>query len=716
MDKVAFGMQIQDLLDAEKPQVAQALALIGQQLADDSKDAIRAFVALTEVVVKAQDLAGAVACVEFFGAHSTELKGIDLPQLREVVRRCATTTEEKLFIDAIGLNTAIATAIVKRLGLLIALKPGTYVNSTSWGFGKVQSIDTFYSKVIIDFESKKNHAMSLAVAGQNLTIADENHLMTRLATEPEAIKAMAEKHPAELVRLTLQSYGPLTIARLTDRIIATGLITQANWKTFWDAARRGLKADKQHPVEIPAKRTEPIRILEAEEDFGDKWLKGYAKERDIKAIFEGALAIVANKKGLPDSYRETVANRLNFALKGANNTDFARYAQVACLLRKLGLSTEEEQAKQVATLMDADEQDNLLLAMKGLAARDVSAMVEFLLAVDASVKPALLSRLPKMNSVSLGATLATLKDDEETGAAVREQLTRQAQPVPTLVVWALRNREAAEAWKVPGLNELVTQAMHIVEQRLTGENLRMRNTLQAYFDSDKWLKETVLALTPFERQVMFERIQASITWDTASQRTLLVRMVRYDPTLATLRRVEKAKKEHEHLTSQRSLTALKLAYDHLVQEEIPANTRDIATARSYGDLRENAEYQFAKEHQRVLVSKQGELERTLSTLKVTDFADATTSEVSMGTRVTVETTEGTKAYTILGELDRDETLNIISCRSRLADALLGKTVGTKVELPAEKGTLAATITAIEAMDDAVKAWLAQVPTEYQPNA
>lgn len=717
MDKVAFGMQIQDLLEAERPDASAALKLIGAQLGEDAKGAVRAFVALTETVVKAKDLRGAIACVAFYAAHGEELKGIDLAQMREVVRRSATTAEEKLFVDSIGLNTAIATAIVRRLSVLLALQPGVYVSSTSWGFGQVQSIDSFYGKVIIDFESKKGHAMSLTVAGQNLSVADEGHLMTRYLKNREEIVELAKKHPAELVRLTLESYGPMPVQRLADRLASIGLVPPAEWKSFWESARRSLKADKGHPVEIPAKRSDPIRLLEEEEDFGEKWLRRFAKERDIKAIYDGTLAMLAAKKGeMPDSYRDTIANRLNFALKGADRTDFARYAQLAVLLRKLELSSPSEQETQADTLLEKDEQDNLLLSMRGLAARDVAAMVSFILAVRPDQKSAILARLPQMNSVSLGATLGALAGDAETGDTVRSLLARRSNPVPTLVVWALRNRSAATEWKVPSLNELVTQAIHIVEQRLTGEELKMRNALQAFFDSARWLEEICKELSAFDRQVMFERIQASTSWDTASQRNVLVRMVRFDPELAKLRRAVKAQQERQHLTSQRSLTAFRLAYDHLINVEIPANTRDIATARSYGDLRENAEYQFAKDHQRVLLSKQDEMDRTLRLLKPTDFANASCDVVSMGTRVTVESREGDTTYTILGELDRDEALNIISCRSRLAIALLGQKVGATVELPAERGAIAATIKAIEPLDDAVKAWLAQVPTAYAPNA
>lgn len=713
MDKNEFEGQMQELLKAEPLNLEAITTLIRNRLTEDVKGAVRAFSVLTEVVVDQKSLANAVACMKFYSEHAEQLRDITLNQMREVIRRSATTAEDKLLVDSIGLNTAIASAIVRRLSVLLALKPGVYVNSQSWGFGQVQQIDTFYSKVIIDFSGKKGHAMSLSVAGQNLSVADDNHLMTRYMKDPESIKTMVEKHPGEVVRLTIQSYGEMSVIRLAERLAETGLVPQANWKKFWESARRSLKADKANPVEIPTKRTDPIRLLDAEEDFGDKWLARYARQKDIKSIYDSTIALmVAKKNELPDGYRKTVGERLAFALKGAERTDYPRYAQLAVLMRTLGLSTEEAQRAQVELLLEEDETENLLCAMRGLSARDVTALAEFLLAVKPESKGILLDYLPQYNSVSLSAVLGVLANDEATGNAVRTILARQANVVPTMVVWALRNYNSNTTWQLPSLNELVTTAIYIIEQRHTGENLKMRNTLQAFFDSARWLEDLCKQLTSFDRQVIFERIQASTAWETTSQRNILVRMAHNDPALAKFRRQVKTQTEQEHITSLRSYTAMQLAYDHLINVEIPANTRDIATARSYGDLRENAEYQFAKDHQRVLLSRQDEMARRLKALKVADFSNVSTDTVAPGTRVTLKTDKGELVYTILGELDSDETLNIISCRTRLAAALLGKRTGDAVELPAEKGVLRATVTGISVMDDAVRAWLADIPTTH----
>lgn len=718
MDKTEFNDKIQTLLNADTLDTPAILALMTEGLTVDAKSVARAFSAWTEAIVKSKDFAGSIQAMAFFAKHHDVLKTVEINMMREVIRRSANTTEEKLFIDSIGLNSAIATAIVSRLSVLIALKPGVYVSSPSWGFGQIQSMDTFYGKIIIDFESKKGHSMSLAVASQNLTVAADDHIMTQFLKDKEAVLEKALKHPAEIIRMMLQSYGPLPIQRLQDRLIATGIVSEAKWKTFWESARRSIKSASPCLVEIPAKRTEPLRLIEKEETFDADWCAKFTKVRDIKAIYDKVILLRDTKVEQTDVLKDAIKNRLNFALKGAKNADFPRYAQIATLLKQLGLSTEDERKDQ-ATLMTFidDEQNNLLASVRSLSARDATELFTFLLDADeATYKPVLIDHIECFNSTALSALLNKCKDDADVGAQVRGLLTRTIQPrdphnrLCTLIVWAIRNIGDFTTWHLPSTNELASLAIHIIEQRLTGEDLKMRNTLQGFFDNKKWLETTCANITAFERQVMFERIQASSSWETASQRNILIRMARFDSSLSNLRRAVKAQQEVQHITSRRSLAAFKLDYDHLINVEIPKNTRDIATARSYGDLRENAEYQMAKDQQRLLIGKQEQMNRTLRLLQPTDFADVSTETVQPGTTVTLTVAGETITYTILGELDSDEALKIISCRARLATALIGKKVGDTADIPTEAGTQTATIVAIALPDASIKAWLAAIPT------
>ena len=146
---------------------------------------------------------------------------------------------------------------------------------------------------------------------------------------------------------------------------------------------------------------------------------------------------------------------------------------------------------------------------------------------------------------------------------------------------------------------------------------------------------------------------------------------------------------------------------------MPANVKRIEFAKSYGDLSENAEYQYAKDEQRALMQKQSVMQAELEAVKAGEFADATTDEVMPGVTVVCSTPEGEKVWTILGEWDNDLEKGIISSKTRVAQNLLGKKPGDSFELPGPDGsTSAATVTEIRPLTDDIKAWM-QVPEGLQ---
>ena len=192
------------------------------------------------------------------------------------------------------------------------------------------------------------------------------------------------------------------------------------------------------------------------------------------------------------------------------------------------------------------------------------------------------------------------------------------------------------------------------------------------------------------------RLLLTPVFDDLNKRSLLARIVKLYPEMQTMITGEAGEKEETLTVSWASLEKRKEEYEDLVNRQIPQNTKDIATARSYGDLRENFEFKSAKEQQRVLMRRRAESERDLSRARGTNFENPDTSQVSIGTVATLRDTGGTEeTYCILGAWDSAPDLGIISYKAVIGQALLGKSVGESVELPTESGTRSVTILRIE---------------------
>jgi len=141
------------------------------------------------------------------------------------------------------------------------------------------------------------------------------------------------------------------------------------------------------------------------------------------------------------------------------------------------------------------------------------------------------------------------------------------------------------------------------------------------------------------------------------------------------------------IASWESLEKRKSELEEITTKKIPANSKEIGVARSYGDLKENHEFKAAKEMQAVLMRRKAELEAMIVSAQGTDFSGVKGDEVAIGTVVDYENAEGgeKKTVTILGAWDSDPDKGVLSYQTAVAQALIRRKVGDKAELPSEKG-------------------------------
>ncbi len=116
--------------------------------------------------------------------------------------------------------------------------------------------------------------------------------------------------------------------------------------------------------------------------------------------------------------------------------------------------------------------------------------------------------------------------------------------------------------------------------------------------------------------------------------------------------------------------------------------RQIAEAREKGDLKENAEYDAAKEAQGLHEAKVAQLEEAIITARVIDIKDVDTSKVSILSKVTVTNLGNNKTvvYQIVSEKEADLKAGKISVTSPIGKGLLGKVAGEVAEVAAPSGT------------------------------
>ena len=141
--------------------------------------------------------------------------------------------------------------------------------------------------------------------------------------------------------------------------------------------------------------------------------------------------------------------------------------------------------------------------------------------------------------------------------------------------------------------------------------------------------------------------------------------------------------------TRETLEKMKEELQHMRAVDRPAASAAIAEAREKGDLKENAEYDAAKEAQGILEARIKSLEGVLAITRIVETDDIDTSKVNILTKVKITNlaTKKTMEYKIVGEQEADLKEGKISVTSPIGKGLLGKVVGEIAEVQAPNGVM-----------------------------
>lgn len=638
------------------------------------------------------------------------------PAYREVcVKRLAylyrNDPVRKKFVANLGFDKGVnLPECFRRLQILLALKPGLLCMDKTWGVGAVKNVDAFYERVTIDFSRKMGHEMSFAYAAESLQLVGDEHLLARKYRDAVALAALAETEAAELVRIALRSYGPLTVVRLQE-ILSDGIIKPDAWKTFWDSARKALKADPL--VVIPAKRSEPITLMVKAQAYDSAWFAALTGERTAEGIFAKLVELAEHSKPgqLDDTGLRVIGARLAFLMRGFGDKDMNIRVQIVVAARQWNVPVEQvDWAREADSLI---EPGNFLAAATAISSKRLEGLLNLLADRDASrLVDTILGAIPTMVMNVLNTCVNFMIDagHEAACAAVFKELVGMRKAGVEPLLWLAKRPDRLEAWGLGTTGDLVFHILPELEKVYNGERLRAANQLGELVQQREFLEVAAKAMNDVQRTSFIRYLRAVMGKIPVDTQAMIGRIVRVYPDLVSLLTDKRSEAEEAGgpkggLTSWRSYRQRQKLLEKIVNEDIPKNSRDIGVARSYGDLRENFEYKTAKEQQGILMHRSAELELDLKTVHGTDFANAVPDTAGMGTSVVLQMDDGrTPTFNILGEWDQDTERNIISCSSKLGKVLAGHRAGDEFEIPGDKSAEKCRLVEVRALSEDVLAW------------
>lgn len=288
---------------------------------------------------------------------------------------------------------------------------------------------------------------------------------------------------------------------------------------------------------------------------------------------------------------------------------------------------------------------------------------------------------------------------------------RSGDTSPDAILWLWRRKK-------PELLEIFSNAKTIFRTLLRptkGPFNKARTEVLKLLLNDTAFQEALMGGgTPYGINNFIRTIHNVPLLDKGQQQSLLVKIVRQHPH--ALDQVENRsqgtkRRTMPKITSVRSYESRRRELELIINKKIPANSAAIAHARSYGDLRENAEYKAAKDEQRLLMARRGELEKGLSEVQPTDFADVAVSDTIIpGCTIELKVEGKKQTQFLLGLWDSDPEQKILSYDAPLGKALIGHKKGEKITVPPERD---AEIIKISPLPDKILKWAHDLPPETE---
>jgi len=564
---------------------------------------------------------------------------------------------------------------------LVELTNSGFCMHRSWGFGRIRTVDTVFARFTIDFPNKPGHTMDLAFAAESLKPIPKDHILARKTSDLESLRQMAATNHLELVKLVLNSYGGKATTDQIQQALVPDVIRD-DWKKWWEAAKRELKKDGH--FQVPLKKSEPIVYQVKEVSLQDRLMGEFRAAKGLKARLAVAGEFLKNASDLADKQAAAgeVLPALNSEIPSYQRTQPAVALEAIFArddLREISGLPETPGELQATTIWSQDLKLGPLMEQLP-ASKHRRALESFKAANPDHWTEALRNTLNTVTA-KLCREFAGLLIHEGKMDQLKETLARlisQHTASSELLLWLAKDRNDSFA---DILGPEVFRAMLTAMER-DQFNERRSNRLRDFILDDQELLVELIGSADLEViKDLTRALQLSPSFDDMDKRSLLARIVKSYPAIQSLISGEQTKQESNLVVSWESLERRKNEYREMVEKKIPANSKEIAIARSYGDLRENHEYKAAKEMQKLLMKQKSELETQLVRARGTDFANARTEAVTIGTvvRATDLEVNQPEQFTILGAWDSDPEKGVVSYLSPMAQALLNHKVGDQVE-------------------------------------
>ncbi|UCG29612.1 MAG: GreA/GreB family elongation factor [candidate division WOR-3 bacterium] len=527
-----------------------------------------------------------------------------------------------------------------------------------YGMGEVVAVIPAKKEIVVDFEKKKKHFLTIDIAKGLLTPITQSHFLLSKRENIQELKSMAREQPAEVVLMMLRSFRePMTASTIKGYL--DGIVEKSQLNKFWERTRKIL--EKHDNIRVAGKTSKTYSYVASVTD----------KEQQVMESFQ--------KAKLHDKYRhaEECARKMPTLFKTLvpQLTQIGKQCQkdhpgiaLEILLMFTDHNVDADLGYSIDDLLHAHEPADILEETTNPQYR--ARFIAYQKAKDHDKWPETGANIlfAANDFTVMDVVFDHMNDSPAKMEDFYHRILAMPKEYPKQFHWMLKKIESGimNEYLRPNLIPRFIDSLNYVK----GIKATMKKILTLNnFDS------VVARANETEAQRIRDSLKSSPMFSEHEKSGYMRILEHYFPAMV---------EEQTDIiySTEAALNRKKKELKHILTIEIPANKKEIGRAREFGDLSENFEYKAAKEKQDQLYAKVKTIESELQRVRVIDPAKSTTDSVSVGTVVTLQNTgdDSVVAYTIMGRWDTDLPKKILSNEAPLAQSMLGRKINDTVSI------------------------------------
>ena len=573
----------------------------------------------------------------------------------------------------------------------IAFDVHNFVFHRAWGVGLIRKVAG--DMLTINFGKKAGiHQMSLKMAVNALLPLAKDHIWVLKATKSkDELKEFVKTDKVNALKTIIKSFNnSCDFKRIKAELVPT-ILTASEWTSWNSAAKKILETDatfgvnpndisqyvvREHEISLEEKISNEFKAQKqffSRIDIFMKYVNNDATDKsselfaDMFSYFTGYLKTVTKvNEQILASY--LVVQKINMLFPSLNTPIKYTFKQIyddiddPCEMYTLLKDTKNTSLHQdflSAIRLLPDWSDQYIRLFPTVLSRD---MITLLINAGCA---------EKVQKMTVDA-FENFKDYRNTVIFLFKEC---------------QNEDWYKAAAVPYEKQLIA-LVNIIEQTFLEINNHVNTTenkktnkaaTQLLFKDDTLLKYMISNDRETVTRV-YTLVDDLADLDPAIKANLRNRILEQYPDFKFRTTEEKAAAPRGMMVTAKMLEEKKAQIQKIQSEDIPANAKEIAEARAQGDLKENAEYKAAKEHQHYLNVTLSKLQEELNRAVVFDPTTITTAVISFSTTATLlnKDTGKDETYTILGPWESDPDKGIISYMSPFGNALMDHKAGDEL--------------------------------------